>query len=88
MAASKDHVVSGLIEKRRQLAGNIDELQRQLDQHRADLTHIDGTLRVLARISIRRLSARSAPIGAIGTSLGMSCHGSALACLEPQPGNC
>jgi hypothetical protein len=26
----------------------IDELQRRLDQHRADLTHIDGTLRVLA----------------------------------------
>jgi hypothetical protein len=48
MSASKDHVVSGLIEKRRELAGIIDELQRRLDQHRADLTHIDGTLRVLA----------------------------------------
>jgi hypothetical protein len=44
----KDHVVSGLVEKRRELAGIIDELQRQLDQHRADLTHIDGVLRVLA----------------------------------------
>ena len=43
-----DHVVSGLIEKRREIAGIIDELQRQLDQHRADLTHIDGVLRVLA----------------------------------------
>jgi hypothetical protein len=48
MTASHDHVVSGLIEKRRELAGIIDELQRQLDQHRADLVHIDGTLRVLA----------------------------------------
>src|SRR6202049_5019838 len=48
MTASKDHVVSGLIEKRRELAGIIDEMQRQLDQHRADLTHIDGALRVLA----------------------------------------
>jgi hypothetical protein len=48
MTASKDHVVSGLIEKRRELAGIIDELQRQLDQHRADLMHIDGVLRVLA----------------------------------------
>jgi hypothetical protein len=47
-SVSKDHVVSGLIEKRRELAGVIDELQRRLDQHRADLTHIDGTLRVLA----------------------------------------
>ena len=45
---SKDHVVSGLIDKRRELAGIIDELQRRLDQHRADLTHIDGALRVLA----------------------------------------
>ena len=48
MTASRDHVVSGLIEKRRELAGIIDELQRRLDQHRADLTHIDGALRVLA----------------------------------------
>jgi hypothetical protein len=47
-SVSKDHVVSGLIEKRRELAGIIDELQRRLDQHRADLTPIDGTLRVLA----------------------------------------
>jgi hypothetical protein len=42
------HVVSSLIEKRRELAGIIDELQRQLDQHRVDLTHIDAVLRVLA----------------------------------------
>src|SRR6202047_2368720 len=48
VSASKYHVVSGLIEKRRELARIIDELQRQLDQHRADLTHIDGVLRVLA----------------------------------------
>ena len=43
-----DHVVSGLIAKRAELAGVIDQLQRQIDQHRADLTHIDGVLRVLA----------------------------------------
>jgi hypothetical protein len=43
-----DHVVSGLIAKRAELAGVIDQLQRQLDQHRANLTHIDGVLRVLA----------------------------------------
>jgi hypothetical protein len=48
VTASHDHVVAGLIEKRRELAGIIDELQRRLDQHRADLTHIDGALRVLA----------------------------------------
>ena len=43
-----DHVISGLIAKRAELAGIIDHLQRQLDQYRADLTHIDGVLRVLA----------------------------------------
>ena len=48
MTASKDHVVTGLIERRRELAGVIDDMQRRLDQHRADLTHIDGALRVLA----------------------------------------
>src|SRR5207248_6186240 len=48
MTASKDYVVSGLIEKRRELAGIIDQLQRQIDQRRADLVHIDGVLRVLA----------------------------------------
>jgi hypothetical protein len=45
---TKDIVVSGLIEKRRELAGVIDQMQRQLDQHRADLTHIDGVVRILA----------------------------------------
>jgi hypothetical protein len=48
MTAGNGHIVSGLIAKRRELAGIIDELQRQLDQYRADLTHIDGVLRVLA----------------------------------------
>jgi hypothetical protein len=48
MTAARDHVVSGLIAKRAELAGIIDALQRQLDQYRADLTHIDGVLRVLA----------------------------------------
>ena len=47
-SVTKDIVVSGLIAKRRELAGVIDEMQRQLDQYRADLTHIDGALRVLA----------------------------------------
>jgi hypothetical protein len=48
MTADRDHVVSGLIAKRAELAGVIDQLQRQLDQYRADLTHIDGVLRILA----------------------------------------
>jgi hypothetical protein len=42
------HLVAGLIAKRRELAGIIADLERRLIQHRADLTHIDGVLRVLA----------------------------------------
>lgn len=44
----KSHIVSGLIEKRAELAGIVAQLERQLDQYRADLTHIDGVLRLLA----------------------------------------
>src|SRR6266480_4095508 len=53
-SAGADRPINGAVsalrffEKRRELAGIIDELQRQLDQHRADLMHIDGVLRVLA----------------------------------------
>jgi hypothetical protein len=47
-SVTKDPVVSGLIAKRAALAGVIDQMQRQLDQYRADLTHIDGVLRILA----------------------------------------
>src|SRR5258707_15322531 len=44
---SKDHTVSRLIAKRAELAGVVAELEKELDQRRADLTHIDGTLRLL-----------------------------------------
>jgi hypothetical protein len=59
-----DHVVSTLIEKRRELAGIIDNLQRRLDQHRANLVH-DGVVRVLAsdidpeRLKPKRLYRRN-----------------------------
>jgi hypothetical protein len=48
MSERPNHVVAGLIAKRRELGGIIAELERQLAQIRADLTHIDGVLRVLA----------------------------------------
>jgi hypothetical protein len=48
MTERHSHLVTGLIAKRRELAGVIAELERQLAQHRTDLTHIDGVLRVLA----------------------------------------
>ena len=42
------HVVSALREKRAVVAGLIDRLERKLEQHRADLMHIDGVLRLFA----------------------------------------
>ena len=64
-SVTRDHIVDGLIAKRAELAGVIDHLQRQLDQYRADLSHIDGVLRILAsdldpeRIKPKRVYARS-----------------------------
>jgi hypothetical protein len=40
------HVISALREKRSLVAGLIKKLESKLEQHRADLTHIDGTLRL------------------------------------------
>ena len=43
-----DHIVSRLTTKRAELARLITDLEREIDQYRADLTHIDGALRVLS----------------------------------------
>jgi hypothetical protein len=40
------HVISALREKRALVCGLIEKLERKLEQHRADLTHIDGVLRL------------------------------------------
>jgi len=40
------HVISALREKRAKVAGCVARLERQLDQRRADLRHIDGVLRL------------------------------------------
>jgi hypothetical protein len=40
------HVISALREKRALVAGLIEKLERNLEQQRADLTHIDGVLRL------------------------------------------
>jgi hypothetical protein len=40
------HVISALREKRALVSGLIEKLERKLEQHRADLTRIDGVLRL------------------------------------------
>src|SRR4029077_10971234 len=46
MWVADPHVISALREKRAIVAGLIEKLERKLEQHRADLTHIDGVLRL------------------------------------------
>jgi hypothetical protein len=40
------HVISALREKRARVSAIVAKLERQLDQHRADLAHIHGVLRL------------------------------------------
>jgi hypothetical protein len=40
------HVISALRSKRAEVAGLIFDLERQIAQHRADLVHLDGVLRL------------------------------------------
>jgi hypothetical protein len=42
------HIICAPKEKRAKVAGCIERLQHQLDQRRADPTHIDGVLRLFA----------------------------------------
>ena len=46
MWVADPHVISALRERRALVAGLIEKLERKLEQHRADLTHIDGVLRL------------------------------------------
>lgn len=58
------HIISALREKRALVAGLIEKLERKLEQQRADLTHIDGVLRLFqpdrnpAEIKSKRTYAR------------------------------
>jgi hypothetical protein len=46
MWMAQSHVISALRERRALVAGVIEKLERKLEQHRTDLTHIDGVLRL------------------------------------------
>lgn len=45
---SEPHVVAALKDKRAELAGIIADLEKGINGHRADLVHIDATLRMFA----------------------------------------
>lgn len=45
---AEPHVLSALVTKRAELAGEIEGLERQADQFRADLLHIDAAIRIFA----------------------------------------
>jgi hypothetical protein len=43
---TNSYCLSGLIEKRAELAGEIEAMQARLDQMRADLVHLDAAIRI------------------------------------------
>jgi hypothetical protein len=45
---AEPHVVAGLKDKRSELSGIIADLERRINQHRADLLHVDAVLRLFA----------------------------------------
>ena len=45
---AESHVVSALVDKRAELAGQIVRIEQQLGQFRADLVHVDATIRLFA----------------------------------------
>jgi hypothetical protein len=45
---AESHVVSALVDKRAEIAGLIRQTEQQLGQFRADLMHLDATLRLFA----------------------------------------
>lgn len=45
---AESHVVSALVSKRAEIAGMIARTQQQLGQFRADLVHVDATIRLFA----------------------------------------
>jgi hypothetical protein len=63
---AEPHVIGALRNKRSELAGMVNQLEQKLVRHRADLTHLDATMRLFdpdiqpEGIRPRRQRARSA----------------------------
>lgn len=52
------HVVSPLVEKRSEISGQIAELEKQINRHRADLVHIDAVLRMYGKADPEAIRAK------------------------------
>ena len=50
MDMAESHVVSALVSKRAEIAGLIAPTQQQLGEFRADLAHLDATVRLFAPV--------------------------------------
>jgi hypothetical protein len=56
------HVVTGLITKRREIAGQIEDLQRRMKQAVADLDHVEASLRIFKPdIDLEEIMPRPVP---------------------------
>ena len=64
---AEPHVIGALRHKRAELAGMLRQLEQQLAQQRANLAHLDATMRLFDPISGRR---RSVPGGSGRATLG------------------
>ena len=72
---AESHVVSALVSKRAEIAGLIARTERQLGQFRADLVHLDATLRLFAPDwSRRRFRRRESGKPIFGSSME-NCRG-------------
>ena len=56
------HVLTGLISKRREIAGQIEHLQDQLRQHVIDLDHVDAAIHIFdPSIELEEIKSRPVP---------------------------
>jgi hypothetical protein len=59
---AEPHVLTGLIAKRREIAGKIEHLQGQLRQHVIDLDHVDAAIHIFdPSIELEEIKSRPVP---------------------------